>query len=197
VTAEIVGYARTSTVEQISGFDAQVEELTKIGAKKIFQEQVSSIGKRDQLEAALAYVRENDVFAVTRLDRLARSVQHLCQIVAELEKKKVSLRILSINLDTATPTGKLMLNMLAAVAQWELEMMKERQKVGVQAAKAAGKYKGRKPTALAKSSEVLRLAAEGRTKTQIAALTKIGVASVYRVLAQHRLAGGKQAAAAT
>ena len=184
----IIGYARTSTVEQVSGFEAQVEELMKSGAEKIFQEQVSSLGKREQLDAAIVYAREGDVFVVCKLDRLARSVQHLCQIVAELEAKKVSLRILNINLDTATPTGKLMLNLLASVAQWEVEMMKERQKVGVQAAKAAGKYLGRKPTALAKSTEVLSLAAQGKTRNQIAQLTGIGLASVYRILAKNRVA---------
>ena len=184
----IVGYARTSTVEQVSGFDAQIEDLTRIGAEKIFQEQVSSLGKRDELDAALAYVRENDIFVVTKLDRLARSVQHLCQIVAELDKKKVSLRILNISLDTATPTGKLMLNLLASVAQFEVEMMRERQKVGVQAAKAAGKYKGRKPTARAKSAEILQLIAQGKSRQQVATEVGVGVASVYRVLAQQKQA---------
>lgn len=184
----IVGYARTSTVEQVSGFEAQVEELKKIGAEKIFQEQVSSLGKREQLDAALAFVREDDIFVVTKLDRLARSVQHLCQIVADLEKKKASLRILNINLDTASPTGKLMLNLLASVAQFEVEMMKERQKVGVQAAKAAGKYKGRKPTARAKAAEILQLIAQGNSRQKVAEQMGVSVASVYRVLAQQKAA---------
>ena len=183
-----VGYARTSTVEQQAGFDAQIAELEKIGCQKIFKEQVSSIGKRDQLEVALDFVRDGDVFVVTKLDRLARSVFHLCEIVELLEKKNVALKILNINLDTSTPTGKLMLNMLSAVAQFERELMLERQKVGVQAAKAAGKYKGRQPTARNKTDLVLQLANQGLTRAEIASKLNIGIASVYRILAANKVA---------
>lgn len=183
-----VGYARTSTIEQQAGFDSQIAELEKIGCQKIFKEQVSSIGKRDQLDAALDFVRDGDVFVVTKLDRLARSVFHLCEIVELLEKKNVSLKILNINLDTSTPTGKLMLNMLSAVAQFERELMLERQKVGVQAAKAAGKYKGRQPTARNKTDLVLQLANQGLTRAEIASKLDIGIASVYRILAINKIA---------
>lgn len=183
-----IGYARTSTVEQVAGFDAQIAELEKIGCQKIFQEMVSSIGKRDELDAALDFVRDGDIFVVTKLDRLARSVPHLCQIVDILNKKNVSLRILNINLDTGTPTGKLMLNMLAAIGQFERELMLERQKVGVQAAKAAGKYKGRQPTARNKKDDVLKLAKLGHTRIGIANQLNISVASVYRILAGNKIA---------
>lgn len=187
--ALIIGYARTSTVEQVSGFESQIVELQNLGCEKIFQEQVSSLGKRDQLDAAIAYVREGDELVVTKLDRLARSVHHLCQIVEILGNKRVSLKILNINLDTSTSVGKLMLNLLAAVAQFEIELMKERQKVGVQAAKAAGKYHGRVPTARSKSTEILRLVAEGgKTRKEVAETVGVGVASVYRVLADQKLA---------
>ena len=181
-----IGYARTSTIEQLAGFDAQIAELEKLGCKKIFKEQVSSVGNREQLDAALEFVRDGDVFVVTKLDRLARSVFHLCEIVEMLGKKNVSLRILNINLDTGTPTGKLMLNMLGAIAQFERELMLERQKVGVQAAKAAGKYKGRQPTARNKSDVVLQLAGKGLTRTEIASQLNIGIASVYRILAENK-----------
>lgn len=183
-----VGYARTSTVEQVSGFDAQVAELERIGCSKIFKEQVSSIGKREQLNTALEFVRDGDVFVVTKLDRLARSVFHLCEIVEMLDTKHVSLRILNINLDTGTPTGKLMLNMLGAIAQFERELMLERQKVGVQAAKAAGKYTGRQPTARKKANVVLELANQGLTREGIASQLNIGIASVYRILAESKKA---------
>jgi DNA invertase Pin-like site-specific DNA recombinase len=184
----IVGYARTSSVEQVAGFDAQIVELEKIGCTKIFKEQVSSVGKRAELDSALDFVRDGDVFIVTKLDRLARSVSHLCEIVDVLDKKNVSLKILNINLDTATPTGKLMLNLLSSISQFERELMLERQKVGVQAAKAAGKYKGRKPTALAQKDAVLQLAKKGLTRQEIADQLNIGVASVYRILANDKLA---------
>ena len=179
----LIGYCRTSTLEQVAGFEAQERELKATGVTKLFKEQTSSVGDRPQLEAALEYAREGDVLIVTKLDRLARSVSHLGQIVERLEAKGVALRILALNLDTSTPTGKLMLNMLGAVAQFEREMMLERQKEGVAKAKAEGKYKGRAPTARAKAEDVRRLAAEGATKEAIAKQLGIGVASVYRVLA--------------
>jgi DNA invertase Pin-like site-specific DNA recombinase len=178
----IVGYARTSTVEQIAGFEAQERELRAAGVERVFAEQISSVATRAQLEAALDFIRAGDVFIVTKIDRLARSVADLCAIVKRIESKGATLRILAINLDTATPTGKLMLNALASVAQFEREVMLERQREGIAKAKGEGKYKGRAPTARAKSADVLRLAADGMTREAIAAQLGIGVASVYRVL---------------
>jgi DNA invertase Pin-like site-specific DNA recombinase len=180
----IVGYARTSTVEQIAGFEAQERDLRAAGVERVFAEQISSVATRAQLGAALDFIRAGDVFVVTKIDRLARSVADLCVIVRRVEFKGASLRILAINLDTATPTGKLMLNVLASVAQFEREVMLERQREGIAKAKGEGKYKGRAPTARAKSADVHRLAAEGLTREAIATQLKIGVASVYRVLRQ-------------
>ena len=122
------------------------------------------------------------MFVVTKIDRLARSVADLCTIVKRIEAKGATLRILAINLDTATSTGKLMLNMLGSVAQFEREMMLERQREGIAKAAAEGKYQGRKPTARAKAADVHRLVADGLTREAIAAQLGIGVASVYRVL---------------
>ena len=119
---------------------------------------------------------------VTKLDRLARSVADLCKIVEKIEAKGASLRILAMNLDTATPTGRLMLNVIGSVAQFEREMMLERQREGIAKAKGEGRYKGRKPTARAKADDIRRLAAEGVTREAIAKQLNIGVASVYRVL---------------
>lgn len=178
----IIGYARTSTAEQVAGFEAQERDLCAAGAERIFKEQTSSIGAREALDAALDYIREGDVFAVTKLDRLARSVADLCKIVDRIERKGASLRILAMSLDTATPTGRLMLNVIGSVAQFEREMMLERQREGIAKAKGEGRYKGRAPTARAKAEEVRRLAANGRTRDAIAAELGIGVASVYRIL---------------
>jgi DNA invertase Pin-like site-specific DNA recombinase len=178
----IVGYARTSTVEQIAGFEAQERELRAAGVERVFAEQISSVAARAQLEAALDFIRGGDVFVVTKIDRLARSVADLCAIVKRIESKGATLRILAINLDTATPTGKLMLNVLASVAQFEREVMLERQREGIAKAKGEGRYKGRAPTARAKSADIQRLAAEGLTREAIATQLKIGIASVYRVL---------------
>lgn len=184
----LIGYARNSTVQQQYGFEAQVAALQKIGCNLIYQEQVSAVGKREQLDKALAALNAGDVFVATKLDRIARSVMHLQEIVQTIDKKKASLRVLDINLDTGTPTGKLMLNMLSCISQFERELMLERQKVGVQAAKAAGKYKGRAPTARAKTDDVLRFAKKGLTKQEIAHQLNIGVASVYRILAHEKIA---------
>jgi DNA invertase Pin-like site-specific DNA recombinase len=180
--AMIVGYARTSTVEQEAGLEAQHRDLQAVGCERIFSEQVSSVGKRAQLEEAISYVRQGDALVVTRLDRLARSVGHLGELVARLEAKDVSLRILAMGVDTATPTGRLMVNLLGSIAQFEREVMLERQLEGIAKAKADGKYKGRKPTARARSAEIIELDLAGMTREAIAEKLGVGVASVYRML---------------
>ena len=179
----IVGYARTSTTEQQAGLQAQERDLKKAGCKKVYQEQTSATGPRQTLAQAMDFVREGDILVVTKLDRLARSVADLVSITERLKTKKVALRILDMNLDTKTPTGKLMLNMLGSIAQFERELMLERQREGIAKAKADGKYRGRAPTARAKAGEVQRLAADGMTKAKIAKTLNIGLASVYRILA--------------
>src|SRR5215831_10788167 len=178
----LVGYARTSTSEQIAGFDAQLKELRQIGCEEIFQEQVSSVAERKELERALQFVRKSDTLVVTKLDRLARSVRDLINIVDKIHKKGVALKIHNMNLDTSTPTGKLMLNMLGSIAQFEREIMLERQREGIAKAKGEGKFKGRKPTARAKTDRILELHKEGISSAEIAHRLEIGRASVYRVL---------------
>jgi DNA invertase Pin-like site-specific DNA recombinase len=179
----ILGYARTSTVDQVAGFEAQSKELSAAGCEKIFQEQVSSVTVRLQLQSALEFVRDGDIFVVTKLDRLARSVADLMAILQALERKRVAVRILNLGMDIQTPTGKLMLTVLGGVAQFEREMMLERQREGIAKAKSAGKYKGRKRTAPDRRQHVLRLAAEGATKISISRQLGIGEAAVYRILA--------------
>jgi len=108
----LIGYARTSTVDQIAGLEAQEVALGATGCTKLFVEQVSSVAQRDQLAAALDWVREGDTLVVTRLDRLARSTTDLLGIVAVLEGKAVALRILDFGgseVDTKSPTGRLLL----------------------------------------------------------------------------------------
>jgi DNA invertase Pin-like site-specific DNA recombinase len=182
----IVGYARTSTVDQSAGFEAQLRELAAAGCEKVFQEQVSAVAERRQLLSALEYVREGDLFVVAKLDRLARSVADLMTILQALECKRVGVRILNLGMDTQTPTGKLMLMVLGAVAQFEREMMLERQREGITKAQSAGRYKGRKPIAAERRQTVLKLAAEGATRTAIAAQLGLGEATVYRILATER-----------
>ncbi|MGY3808861.1 recombinase family protein [Aeromonas veronii] len=175
----LVGYARVSTVGQ--SLDTQLQAPAECST--IFQEKVS--GARDdrpQLAQLLNFVREGDVVLVTKLDRLARNTRHLLEISEYLQSKQVALRILNLGINTSTPTGKLMLTMIGAIATFERELMLERQAEGIELAKQRGVYKGRKPTAMAKGEEVLALADRGLAKTEIARQTGISLSSVQRIL---------------
>jgi DNA invertase Pin-like site-specific DNA recombinase len=178
----LIGYARTSTLEQVAGLEAQERDLLAAGAERIHREQTSAVGPRRELEMAIEFARKGDTLIVTKLDRMARSVVDLCGIVDRLEKKGVALRILAMGVDTGTPSGKLMLNVFGAIGQFEREIMLERQREGIAKAKSEGRYKGRAPTARAKADDVRRLATEGLTREAIATQLGIGVASVYRAL---------------
>jgi DNA invertase Pin-like site-specific DNA recombinase len=177
-----VGYGRTSTLEQVAGMDAQLRDLSAAGCEKVFAEQVSAVGKRPQLDAALDFIREGDVLVVTKLDRLARSTQHLLKIADRVKAKGAGLNILNLGADTSTATGKLTFTIIGAVGAFERELMLERQREGIAKAKAEGRYRGRKPTARARSAEVQALKAEGVRPVDIARRLGIGRASVYRVL---------------
>jgi len=178
----LIGYCRTSTVDQKYGLTAQIEALESEGVEKIFSEQISSVAKRPELESALDFCREGDILVVTKLDRLARSIHDLWKIVNRLEEKKVELKILDLNMDTSTPTGRLMLSMMGALAQFEREMLLERQREGILRAKAEGKFKGRKPTAREKQPEIQRMHADGMKPDAIASELGISRMSVYRYL---------------
>ncbi|KUF08628.1 recombinase family protein [Pseudoponticoccus marisrubri] len=193
----LIGYARTSTLDQKAGLEVQLDELRAAGCEKVFEEQVSSVdvAARKKLTEAMDFVREGDTLIVTRLDRLARSVAHLMEILATLTSKGASLRILAMGIDTATPTGKLMLTVLGGIAEFEREIMLERQREGIAKAKAAGKYKGRKPTAQAKSDDVIELAWAGVGPTEIAKRAGISRASVYRILREHQTSSPADAVA--
>lgn len=142
----LVGYRRSSTSEQVAGFEEQERHLVATGCTRLFSEMVSSATSRDQLAAAIDFVREGDTLVVTRLDRLARSTADLLAIVAQLETKEVALRILDFGggeVDTKSATGKMLLTVLGAVAECERSLMLERQKAGIAKARAEGRYRGR------------------------------------------------------
>ena len=178
----IVGYARTSTTDQKFGLEAQVDELKSAACEKVFSEQVSSVAKRYRLDEVIDFVRDGDVLVVTKLDRLARSVKHLWSIIDMLQGKGVSLRILNIALDTSTATGKLMLSLLGAVAEFEREMMLERQREGIAKAKASGKKFSRPSVVQAKVDEIARLKQQGLGASEIARRVGVSRASVCRIL---------------
>lgn len=178
----LVGYCRSSTVEQAAGFEGQKRDLIHAGSERIYSEQVSSVATRKELNAALDYLRDGDVLLVTRLDRLARSMRDLCEIVARIESRGASLRVLAMQLDTSSATGKLMMNVLGSVAEFERSIMLERQREGIAKAKAVGKYKGRKPTARALSDQVFALLHSGNGPARVAKSLGIGRSSVYRLM---------------
>lgn len=181
----IIGYARTSTVDQKAGLEAQLKELQSVGCEKIFHEQASSIEMRSQLRSAMEFIREGDALVVTKLDRLARSVSDLMKIIQELENKRVGLRILNLGMDTSTPTGKLLLIILGGIAQFEREIMLERQREGISKAKSEGKYKGRKSIHSDRKQEVMRLVTSGIPKAEVARQLEMGEATVYRIINSH------------
>jgi DNA invertase Pin-like site-specific DNA recombinase len=175
-----IGYARTSTLDQIAGFEAQERELLAAGVERIYKEQVSSVAARPQLEQMLAELRKGDVLVVTKLDRLARSVHHLGAILEHLDGIEAGLNILGMGIDSTTAAGRLMLNVLGSVAQFEREMMLERQREGIDKAKKEGKYKGRKPKGAPLADQILLLKAEGLGDTEIGRRLGIDRVTVYR-----------------
>jgi DNA invertase Pin-like site-specific DNA recombinase len=184
---EIVGYARTSTVEQDAGLEAQLRDLRAAGCTRTFAEKVSSVAPRMKLTEALGWVRSGDILIVTKIDRLARSLTELLRIAEDLERRGIELRVLATPALTG-PTGKLMLSVIGAVAEFERAIMLERQREGIASAKAAGRYKGRAPTARRQRDQIQKLAADGLTKAKIAAELGISERSVFRVLSK----GGRQ-----
>jgi DNA invertase Pin-like site-specific DNA recombinase len=182
-----VGYARTSTIEQEAGLEAQKRDLKEAGCDEIFEEHASAVRKRDRLDEALNFVRAGDIFIVCKLDRLARSVGDLNKIIEHLNRKKVGLKILNIGLDTNTPTGKMMLTMLAAVAEFEREIMLERQREGIEKAKKEGKFKGRKAMPDEIKRAIMDFASTNVSKVWIAKKLNIGIASVYRVINENKV----------
>lgn len=181
----LIGYARTSTAEQKAGLEAQLRDLQRLGVDRIYQEQLSSIStRREQLAAALDALQRGDTLVVTKLDRLARSVGHFVDIERQIKAKGAALRVLDLNLDTSTPVGQLMLNLIAAIAQFERQLMLQRQAEGIAKAKqVGGKYLGGKPTALVKAPELRELLTAGMRPEDAAKALGMSRSSAYRIIA--------------
>ena len=177
------GYARVSTTDQ--SLDIQIAALKAAGCEKIRSEKVSgtSTKGRQELQTLLDFVGAGDVLIVTRIDRLARSIGDLQDIVRALKAKGVALRATEQPIDTSTAAGKAFLDMLGVFAEFETNLRKERQMEGIAKAKAVGVYKGRPPSV--DSAKVQQLKAEGWGPSQIARKLGIGRASVYRALEGH------------
>lgn len=176
----LIGYARVSSVGQ--SLEVQLDKL--VHCDKIFEEKKSAAsGTRPHLETCLEYVREGDTLVVTRLDRLARSTLHLCQIADELEHKGVNLQVIDQNIDTSDATGRLLFNMLAAIAQFETEIRAERQMDGIKKAKDRGVLFGAKPKLTdAQIAELRQRRQNGELIRELMADYGISKATVYRYL---------------
>ena len=176
----LIGYARVSSTDQDCSI--QVAALEAKGCNPIRSEQVSGTSRdgRKELDAVLSFVRQGDTLVVTRIDRLARSVADLEAIVGELKAKGAFLRCIEQPVDTSTPAGKAFFQMLGVFAEFETALRRERQMEGIAKAKAAGVYKGRKPSVPVE--EIKRLATDGVKPSEIAKRLKVGRTSVYRAL---------------
>lgn len=182
-----VAYVRVSTQEQNSA--RQREALESYDIEKWYEEKVSGKDtKREQLQLMLDFVRESDEVYVMDFSRLSRSVQDLLNIVDLLNEKKVKLVSLKENLDTSTATGKLMLTMIGAIAEFERQNILERQREGIEIAKREGKYKGRKEKQPDNFMEVYNLWKDGEI-TAVAASKTLGISrsSFYQKVKKYEL----------
>lgn len=176
-----IGYARVSTVGQ--QLDYQIDLLKKEGCERIYTDKSSGSNlQRVELVKMLDFVRQDDEIVITSMSRISRNVKDLLDLVALLENKGVSLVILDQSLDTKTANGKLMLNILASIYQFQREIMLEKQALGIEIAKNNGRYKGRFASAMSQKEKVKELVQAGMKKTEIAKTLKMSVASVYRCI---------------
>ncbi|MHA6644608.1 recombinase family protein [Mesorhizobium sp. A623] len=179
----IVAYARVSTGQQ--DYQSQVDRLTAAGATKVFSEKRSGLDSgRPELAECMRYVREGDTLLVTKLDRLARSTADLYKIVTELANKGVGFKVLDdVAVDTTTRTGKLVMGILALIAEFETEIRRERQMEGIAKAKAEGRTGGR-PRMLTDDTQtrIRELRKDGISIRKIAAEVGFSKATVQKVL---------------
>lgn len=178
----LIGYARVSSVGQ--KLDIQIKKLKEAGCQKIYQEKISGLNQnRPALKECLNYLREEDTLVITKLDRLARSAVHLGQLVEHFQKEQINFIVLDQNIDTTTPTGKLMFHMLSAFAEFENNLRRERQQDGIKSAIDKGVKFGRKPK-LSKSAieEIKADRKNGKSVSEIQETYNIGRATVYRAL---------------
>jgi DNA invertase Pin-like site-specific DNA recombinase len=182
MTTTKYGYARVSTKDQGEALSIQETALTAAGCKIIRTEKASGTSRKDrhELELLLQFMHEGDELVVTRIDRLARSIGDLQDIVRTLKAKGVTLRATEQPIDTSTATGKCFLDMLGVFAEFETNLRKERQLEGIAKAKAAGVYKGRKRKV--SIEEVKKLREAGRSITEIAETFDVSRTAIYHAL---------------
>jgi len=190
----LIGYARVSTAEQDTAL--QVDALRKAGCERIFEDTASG-AKTDRpgLADALAYLRDGDVLAVWRLDRLGRSLPHLIETIAALEARGVGFRSLTEAIDTTTPGGRLIFHVFGALGQFERDLIRERTKAGLTAAAARGRKGGRKPVVTAEKLQRAREhMANGLNVREAAARLKVSKTALYSALQAEGSAAGELSA---
>lgn len=178
-----VGYARVSTTDQDPAL--QHDALSSAGCVRVFTDTASgSKDDRAQLHAALDYLRAGDTLVVWRLDRLGRSLPHLINTIADLEKREVGFRSLTEAIDTTTPGGRLLFGIMAALAEFERQLIRERTMAGLQAAAARGRRGGR-PSALTEVQidHARALRSSGSSLADIAAVLRVSKSTAARVCA--------------
>lgn len=179
---DLIGYARVSTWDQST--DLQIEALKAAGCTKIFEETASGT-KTDRPEflKTLEYLRPGDTLVAWRLDRIGRSLSHLVQTIADLEKQGIGFKSVHESIDTTTSTGKLIFHIFAALAEFERNLIVDRTKAGLEAAKARGSKPGRKPALTdAQIISARAMKAADQSVTTIATTLNVSRATVYRAL---------------
>lgn len=177
-----IGYARVSTAEQ--SLDPQHDALAAAGCSRVFSDVASGrLAARPELNRALDYARPGDELVVTRLDRLGRSVRHLVELAADLDARGIALVVSEQGIDTGSPAGRMVFHVFAALAEFEAELIAERTRDGLAAARARGRAGGRPAVMTPGKLDVARrLAAEGHSAARIAATIGVGRTTVRRHL---------------
>jgi len=181
-----IGYARVSSTGQ--SLQVQLEKLKSAGCDKIYREKRSGkTAARPEFQNCMGYLREGDTLIITRLDRLARSVIHLAQVATRFQQENIDLIVIDQAIDTSTPTGRLMFNMLAAIAEFETDLRSERQVEGIAKAKNNGVKFGR-PSKLTENikHDIYVKRQDGATIGQLAKDFNFGEATIYRVLKEFK-----------
>lgn len=185
----IYGYARVSSSTQ--NLDTQLKQLNDYGVDEIIQEKITSVSRSSdrELYRLLEKIKEGDLIIITRMDRIARSVKQLLEIVSHIDSRKANILSLDHSIDNTTPTGRLFTNMLVSIYQWELEMLKEKQARGIAEAKRAGKHLGRpRGFTLRGLDQALVMYEEGNlTVKEIAEITQVSRATLYRALQERKI----------
>lgn len=183
-----IGYCRISTREQAESLDNQETTLRAYGCERIYQDVASgSKAERPGLLDALTYAREGDAIVVTRLDRLGRTTLDTLRTVQELDERGVKVEALDVKLDTATPAGKLVLNVIAALAQWERDLLIERTKEGLAHARAHGRVGGRPPRLTeTQRKAILTSLTSGMSQNEVASAFGVSRSTVARLKAAEK-----------